>query len=261
MALRIHTQLSFNTTKCSPADWLRNQRLILTCWQMTLNLKQPCSQASAISWQNCQCWGGTVHFASKCNKEINPVGRDLRGHGNEDKSCRRQLLRQGCKQVWTMVWVQEAFASIFKYWSPENHLTQSLLKFSTCKFPDIISPTDQAWCKILFFWTTLLQFHTVTVLSSPCPWPRRKNLILLQCAQDSLFSSSEQWKRHLTSRMRSHPPYFKVSFKYHWFKWNLHSAEKHQELSAAKPEPPCEEFIPFSLWPRKHALLSDGEPN
>lgn len=148
------------------------------------------------------------------------------------KICRMQLLKQGRGQVLTMVWVQEAFSSIFKYWSPGNCLTQSLLKFSINKFHDIICPTHWAWSKIHFIGTTLPQFQTMTGLSSPCPWPRGKNLIVLQCAKGSRSSSSEQWKRHLILRMRSHPSYLKVNFKYHWLKCNLHSAKKHE----AKPE-------------------------
>lgn len=46
--------------------------------------------------------------------------------------------------------------------------------------------------------------------------------------------------------MRAHPPYFKVSFKYHWLKWNLHSAEKHKYLWD-KPD----------LWDELCSLLCD----
>lgn len=41
------------------------------------------------------------------------------------------------------VWMLDAFASLFKYWSPENHLTKSLLKFTTIEIQrllDIIFP-------------------------------------------------------------------------------------------------------------------------
>lgn len=42
-----------------------------------------------------------------------------------------------------MVWMLDAFVSLFKYWSPRNYLTKNLFKFTTIeiqKLLDIIFP-------------------------------------------------------------------------------------------------------------------------
>lgn len=165
--------------------WLTDEpRLIWTCWQMST--KPEAVMLSAISCQHCQGCGGTAHFASECNKEINPAGRDLKGLRNEDQKLQKATPQTRQWEGLTMVWVQEAFTSIFKYWSPGNHLTQSLLKFSTNKFPVLFPPhTDhdpkctpsEPPCCSSRLWQ---DFH------HPASDP--KNQIVLQCAQESLSS-------------------------------------------------------------------------